>query len=296
MRRPQLKLPFDTGIYYIPVPFGKKGPVNKGWNSKENCINDAKNVEKLNGINVGLATAYSGIVHLDIDNYKLARQLLEAKYGINLRKIIEQSKSVFWSGRKGSIGVLFRVPYGIQTLDSVMIHHDRVVALEFRCGTKEGLTGNSIIPPSVHPSGTKYKWIKGDLTTITTLPLALTQLWILLQKQQKQPKIPTAKSNAKKSSKNATTAPLETPRNIAVVKDQLRFISPDCDYVTWRAVVWGILSTGWVCAEQLAREWSLGAPELFNEKLFNNLIHYFKSGYFSPGTIWFMARQGGWNG
>ena len=89
-RRPQ-ELPFNIGMSYIAVPYGQKAPVNKGWNRKENCISHAQNAEKLNGINIGLATAYSGIVHLDVDNYKLARQLLEAKYGINLRQSVEQS-------------------------------------------------------------------------------------------------------------------------------------------------------------------------------------------------------------
>lgn len=57
---------------------------------------------------------------------------------------------------------------------------------------------------------------------------------------------------------NITTRdpPLETPGEIAKVQNMLAAIPPDCDRATWRQVIWAALSTGWECAEQLAREWS----------------------------------------
>ena len=43
---------------------------------------------------------------------------------------------------------------------------------------------------------------------------------------------------------------LETPRQVACVEAMLSFIDADCDYFTWRGVVWALLSTGWSCVLQ----------------------------------------------
>ena len=55
---------------------------------------------------------------------------------------------------------------------------------------------------------------------------------------------------------DSLTAP-ETPAEVARVKSMLKVIPAGCDRETWLKVIWAIASTGWVCAEQLAREWSM---------------------------------------
>jgi hypothetical protein len=91
---------------------------------------------------------------------------------------------------------------------------------------------------------------------------------------------------------------LETPRRVACVKEMLSFIDADCDYFTWRGVVWALLSTGWSCATEIALEWSKTAPGRFNEADFWSLAgsynHDIQTGY-SIGTIYHHARLGGWN-
>lgn len=51
----------------------------------------------------------------------------------------------------------------------------------------------------------------------------------------------------------------ETPENIKKVRDMLAAIPADCDRETWRNICWAVLATGWTCAENLAREWSMTA-------------------------------------
>ena len=96
-------------------------------------------------------------------------------------------------------------------------------------------------------------------------------------------------------------APL-TPREIAILKDQLNYIDSSCDYETWRNVVFAILSTGLSDAEDIARAWSEGSPEKFNEGAFYTLTNSYiegrsgLDGSITRGTIYHHARAGGWNG
>ena len=50
----------------------------------------------------------------------------------------------------------------------------------------------------------------------------------------------------------------ETPENIARVKSALSALNPDCDRDLWRDICFAVHSTGWTCAEELARSWSRG--------------------------------------
>lgn len=96
-------------------------------------------------------------------------------------------------------------------------------------------------------------------------------------------------------------APL-TPREVAILKDQLNYIDSSCDYETWRNVVFAILSTGLSDAEDIARAWSEGSPEKFNEGAFYTLTNSYiegrsgLDGSITRGTIYHHARAGGWNG
>ena len=95
------------------------------------------------------------------------------------------------------------------------------------------------------------------------------------------------------------TPPDETPRQIAQLKEMLGFISADCDYETYRRVVWAILSTQWSCAEDLAYDWSKSAPEVFDERIFWDLANHFdpdRENCPSVGSIRFLAEDGGWRG
>jgi hypothetical protein len=51
----------------------------------------------------------------------------------------------------------------------------------------------------------------------------------------------------------------EITENIAQLKKMLGYIDPNCDYQTWRNIVWAIMSTGWECAMEIALQWSMGS-------------------------------------
>ena len=90
-----------------------------------------------------------------------------------------------------------------------------------------------------------------------------------------------------------------TQREVARLQQMLSFISADCSYDTYIRVVWGILSTGWSDAQKIALDWSLTAQHRFEQKMFDDLVSSYdisRTNTTTMGTIYHLARKGGWNG
>ena len=91
----------------------------------------------------------------------------------------------------------------------------------------------------------------------------------------------------------------ETPRETAKLSTMLGHISSDCSYRVYRDVVWAILSLEWTCSEQLALDWSMTTPTRYQEVAFYQLINSYDKWHLnspSMGTIYHLARAGGWDG
>jgi len=58
----------------------------------------------------------------------------------------------------------------------------------------------------------------------------------------------------------------ETPRQVALVKEMLSFISSDCDYKTYRNIIWGLMSSNWSFTENPCHERSMGCPSRLYQK------------------------------
>jgi putative DNA primase/helicase len=291
-------LPFNLGLSYVPIPTGLKGPITAGWNQRASCITDVSEAHKLAG-NVGLAHAFCEPLTcaVDIDDGKETLRYLAAK-GIALRELLTtRGPAIMWSGRPNSLKAIFRLPNSVGPLLTKTVKVNGKIILEFRCATADGKTVQDVIPPSIHPSGTKYRWLQGSLGSLTELPKELLDLWQeLIEADQ-------AKSQAQQKTKTVWHAPAPlTPREIAILKDQLTYIDPNCDRETWRNVVWAVLSTGSQDALDIALEWSEKAPAKFNIDEFYTLTNSYIEGRtglvgsITRGTIYHHARAGGWNG
>jgi putative DNA primase/helicase len=293
-----MSLPFNLGFSYVPIPSGMKGPITAGWNQLASCITDANEAHRLSG-NVGIAHAYckTPTCAVDIDDGKETLRYLAAK-GIALRELLTtRGPAIMWSGRPNSLKAIFRLPNSVGPLLTKTVKVNGKIILEFRCATADGKTVQDVIPPSIHPSGTKYRWLQGSLGSLTELPKELLDLWQeLIEADQ-------AKSQAQQKTKTVWHAPAPlTPREIAILKDQLTYIDPNCDRETWRNVVWAVLSTGSQDALDIALEWSEKAPEKFDIDEFYTLTNSYIEGRtglvgsITRGTIYHHARAGGWNG
>ena len=88
--------------------------------------------------------------------------------------------------------------------------------------------------------------------------------------------------------------PPETAEEIARAKSMLAAIPADGERETWRNICWSVLATGWTCAEDLAREWSMTAPDEFDEGAFQKVVDSYKpDGGIGFGSLFHIAKQHG---
>lgn len=127
---------------------------------------------------------------------------------------------------------------------------------------------------------------KGELKEATNPLLALQQEWF-----------PKTANESRIDSTLSTRRPIrpETVENIERVKAQLACVSADCSYERWRNIVWAVLSSGWNCAEVIAREWSKSAANRYSDQSFDAVARSFDaSGRLTLGTLDHHAREAGW--
>ncbi len=287
-----------NGWTLVPIPYGQKGPNTKHWNLRSNCVTAATQENLLEGLNIGLAHAYCTPIPtcaLDIDHYKHAKDWL-AMHGIDLDTLLKSNDAVvIWSGKKYSIKLLFKLPLGSSPLESKkIVGPDGKTALEFRCATKDGKTVQDVLPPSRHPDGRDYVWLgNGSPLLLPEIPPDALQVW--QQLISNSCRVATRRDGFQSSNHLRP----ETPRQIATIQAALNHINADCDYETWRNIVWAIQSTGWLCAEDIALAWSQTAPKRFDGDAFWLVANSFIPGHpnqITVGTIYHHARLGGWNG
>ena len=281
----------SSGLALIKIPKGSKAPETFGWNKRENIITKSDQTNLLDESNVGLAHAYclpSPTCAIDIDSLSDSRLWLH-QYLIYLDRLLDAPDAVsIYSGKSNSAKLIYRLPLEVGPLKTRMIRNKEGQSmLEFRCASSDGLTVQDVIPPSIHPSGTSYQWGgKGSILAIPDIPKALLDLWLSLLQ------------SSKKSNPTLSIQPIESPREIARVKLALTFIDPDCDYETYRNVVWALLSTGWNTAEDLARNWCMGCIERFKEHDFKLVVESYdpyRENRIGLGTLYKLAKEGGFN-
>ena len=136
----------EMGLYPIPVPYKKKGPILKNW---QNSVVTQRNVReyfpanKLS--NIGILLGKSHLVDIDLD----------CPEAINLAPHYLLSTVTF--GRESK-----RCSHYLYSCDDPGIpkkfdHPEYGVLLEYRTGNQQ-----TIFPPSVHPDGEAIEWTNGD--------------------------------------------------------------------------------------------------------------------------------------
>jgi AAA domain-containing protein/bifunctional DNA primase/polymerase-like protein len=167
-----------AGFALVLVPVGKKAPEHKAWNSRAKAITRADQLPMRLNANLGLLHAFSDppTFALDIDNYQAAHAFLERE-GIDLNALMARPDAVQIRSQQPNRGkVLYRLPAGEAPIPSVDLT-DRGDGLEFRCGTVDGRSVHDLLPPSLHPSGTRYAWAgAGDYSRLSEIPPALLAL------------------------------------------------------------------------------------------------------------------------
>lgn len=287
-----------SGLALVGIPSGKKGPTSCGWNLVENAIRDPVRASALSG-NIGLAHAYCTprpTAVLDIDDIAQSSRWLAVR-GIDLQALLDADDAVqIVSGREGRAKLLYWLPAGTRPLPMHVVKTrqqdgSQQTTLEFRCATRDGLTVQDVLPPSIHPdTGQPYRWGgKGDWKSIPEIPKTLLAVW----RSELTATLPPARPRS--SGIPIDKSIQDTPHERERVREMLAHISADCSYEQYRNIVWAILSLGWHDAEKVAQEWCQTAPHQFDPRIFAQTVaSYVPSRSPTIGTIIHHAKEGGW--
>ena len=118
--------------------------------------------------------------------------------------------------------------------------------------------------------------LKCDIKEATSHLLALEKSW--------WPDEVLSKSRSHTAS-NAKPVFPDTSRNRATLYMWLNNLTADCEYESYRDVVWAILSTGWPDAEEIAYSWCTSAPERFDHVNFGKVVHSYNADHSKPITV-----------
>lgn len=160
-------------------------------------------------------------------------------------------------------------------------HGIRILALSSEKPAKTGNAGRGreVYVDKRYLTLTGHK-SKGRLNVATDAVIDLCNEWFPLAEPRIRKQVPM-------------TEP-ETPRRVARLTNALNKINADCDYETWRNIVWAVLSTGWTVAPGLAEQWSRAAPHRFENSAFESLLDSFNPDHDNPvtaGTVFYLAKQ-----
>lgn len=250
-----------------------KGPREEGWNKPENAIDNPKHIKP--GIHgIGLAHLYSRTCALDIDNLDLARKYFD-KIGIDLIALLSSGVRIS-SGRPGRAKLIYVIPDDIKAKELLSIN-DQVNGFELRCATKNGMTVQDVLPPTIHPSTSKpYEW-KGDWTKLPVLPTKLAQHWYERLNESRSMKL------------NDKYNDMLTP----VIQDALMCIDPDIAYGDWLAIGMALSMAG---LSELWDEWSCQGSKYQPDDCEGRSLGFQHRGenLATIGTIFHHATEAGW--
>jgi hypothetical protein len=138
----------DLGASIVRVAPGGKVPLGRSWPTL--ATTDPGTIAEwlATGHNIGLLCGSAGLIDIEYDDLAGAEmfRLLETADGTPLHEI----ETPCWSSQRG-MHHLFRIDGPIPPCGWV-----KRGGLEFRLG---GRPAQSVLPPSIHPSGRPYSWL-----------------------------------------------------------------------------------------------------------------------------------------
>ncbi len=206
------------------------------------------------GANIGLALEHSNLVVIDADTYKPECSWSETAATNDVPPTLTQRSA------RGGTHFIFQADEGARYLgragEAVDVKHRGYILLE----------------PSTFEGGT-YRF-QNDA------PIAPAPAWL------KRPERTLAETMGNAQGASGCT--------LAEAEEALKFVSADCGYSDWLAILQGLHNEFGDDAIQLAEEWSATAPHLYQEGLVETKFASFTAGEgMTIRTVFDRARKGG---
>lgn len=267
-----------AGLFIHPLVPGEKRPLLDDWPNK--ATNEPAMVEewwtRWPEANIGVHVGKSGLLVVDKDPRNGGDEsfrMLDEQHGTAWHSNIEVKTG------GGGVHLFYAATsdasYPSQAAPGIDLKHG---------------VAYIVAPPSKHPSGERYEVVRGGLVGDEIDFLPSVPRWLSEGKARPLVAVEDWTSGIRAQDP-------ETQENIDRLQSALFHISADCDRAAWRNVLFAIFSTGWACAEEIAREWSMLAPDRFDEGGFQNVINSAKSDKpngITVGTIYALAKENGW--
>lgn len=137
----------EHGAKIVPVFRGQKRPVGMGWPQLATS-DEATIAGWLRRGNIGICLGHGNIIDIEYDDHAAYEAFLEMETanGTPLSEIETPS----WNSARG-MHRLFRIAGDLPPVATA-----KVRGVELRIG---GRAAQSVLPPSIHPSGYRYNWL-----------------------------------------------------------------------------------------------------------------------------------------
>ena len=159
----------EMGYRVTTMPAKTKKPEGKGWG-----LQPATRLPEGHK-NLGIIHGVSRTACIDLDDLALSKEAFDS-LSIDIEALCEQAPA--WHGNPNNrIKYLFRVPDGIELEHKSLKVNDRIV-FELRGDTK-GKQLQDVIPPSQHPDGYTYTWVRPlvPYSELPEIPEVLLRVW-----------------------------------------------------------------------------------------------------------------------
>lgn len=166
----------DLGWFLTPIPLKTKAPKKPGWNTPAGWVDSKQKAEVdfSRPANMGVILGPSKLCILDVDSVKNTRLVFE-EYGFDYDILLAKAPRIR-GAKQDRDKAVFKYPEGYKLEFHKLIWGSspkETTVFELRCGNVQ-----DVLPPSIHPEGHAYEWVKDPFSGIPDLPRELLNLWV----------------------------------------------------------------------------------------------------------------------
>lgn len=272
------------GWRVVPIHEGK-GPKATGWNLPDRQWLPS---EWANAIGLGLLHAESGTMAFDVDDLAGSIKWF-AERGLDLPTMLGKGVGIARGDPNRTKRIYAAPAFMLPPSVKVPCPDDGHGLFELRCASANGRSVQDLLPPSLHPTGSRYQW-EGDWKAASALPETLLTVWQSLRAPVPLPL------------ENTITSTASTDATWTEITEALEHINPDCSRQDWITVGMGLHAHGAQCnqidqAFTVWNTWSAMGAKYPGPRAMAQQWHSFRDDKVTTvtmGSVFKLARDAGW--